>query len=219
MTQSSGSEAVSPTKNTLAGGRRLSRGNIDHVAIGVNDVEASTAFYSTIAAAAGLTIRQQTADHAAFSVGASDGSFIVIAGEPTQNVHVAFAGEDDDVRRFHADATAAGHRSNGEPGERPRLPLDRGRGVALVVSARWYSTRRWTGGGGNPLAHPYGAGANVARIAILPARRSPTARRSTATGAVGPACLAPGREASQRELERGDRVARERTEQRRAGPC
>jgi catechol 2,3-dioxygenase-like lactoylglutathione lyase family enzyme len=95
-------------------------GNIDHVTIRVNDVEASTAFYSTISAAAGLTIRRQTADRAAFSVGASDGSFLVIAGQPTQKVHVAFSGKDDDVRRFHADATAAGYRSNGEPGERPR---------------------------------------------------------------------------------------------------
>ena len=95
-------------------------GNIDHVAIRVSDIEASATFYSTIGNAAGLAIRQQTADRAAFSVGASDGSFLVIAGEPTRNVHVAFSGEDDDVRRFHADATAAGYRSNGEPGERPR---------------------------------------------------------------------------------------------------
>ena len=95
-------------------------GNIDHVTIRVNDVEASTVFYSTIGAAAGLTILRQTADRATFSVGASDGSFSVIAGEPTQNVHVAFSGKDDAVRRFHADATAAGYRSNGEPGERPR---------------------------------------------------------------------------------------------------
>jgi catechol 2,3-dioxygenase-like lactoylglutathione lyase family enzyme len=95
-------------------------GNIDHVAIRVNDVEASTSFYSTIGAAAGLTVRRQAADRAAFSVGASDGSLLVIAGEPTQSVHIAFSGEDDDVRRFHADATAAGYRSNGEPGERPR---------------------------------------------------------------------------------------------------
>jgi hypothetical protein len=29
-------------------------------------------------------------------------------------------GDDDDVLRFHADATAAGYHSNGEPGERPR---------------------------------------------------------------------------------------------------
>ena len=53
-------------------------------------------------------------------MGASDGSFSVIAGEATQNVHIAFSGEDDDARRFHADATAAGYRSNGEPGERSR---------------------------------------------------------------------------------------------------
>jgi predicted lactoylglutathione lyase len=96
------------------------RGNIDHLAIRVNDLEASTAFYSTIGAAADLTIRRQTADRATFSVGKSDGSLIVIAGEPTRNVHVAFSGNDDDVRRFHADAIAAGYRSNGEPGERPR---------------------------------------------------------------------------------------------------
>jgi catechol 2,3-dioxygenase-like lactoylglutathione lyase family enzyme len=96
------------------------KGNIDHLAIRVDDVAASTAFYSTIGAAAGLTIRRQTPDRATFSVGKSDGSFLVIAGEPTQNIHIAFSGDDDAVRRFHADATAAGYQSNGEPGERPR---------------------------------------------------------------------------------------------------
>jgi catechol 2,3-dioxygenase-like lactoylglutathione lyase family enzyme len=95
-------------------------GNIDHVAIRVNDVEASTAFYSTIRAAAGLTLRRQAADRTTFSVGASDGAFLVIAGEPTKDIHIAFSGDDDDVRRFHADAIAAGYRSNGEPGERLR---------------------------------------------------------------------------------------------------
>jgi catechol 2,3-dioxygenase-like lactoylglutathione lyase family enzyme len=96
------------------------KGNIDHVDIRVNDVEASIAFYSTIGAAVGLTIRRRTADRATFSVGASDGSFHVIAAEPTRDTHIAFSGDDDDVRRFHADATAAGYRSNGEPGERNR---------------------------------------------------------------------------------------------------
>jgi catechol 2,3-dioxygenase-like lactoylglutathione lyase family enzyme len=95
-------------------------GSIDHVAIRVNDIEASTSFYSTIGTAAGLTIRRKAADRAVFSVGASDGSFSVMAGEATQNIHVAFSGEDDDVRRFHADAIRARYRSNGEPGERPR---------------------------------------------------------------------------------------------------
>jgi catechol 2,3-dioxygenase-like lactoylglutathione lyase family enzyme len=100
--------------------RERPRGNIDHVAIRVNDLETSTAFYSTIGAAAGLTIRRQTADRAVFSLDASNGSLLVIAGEPTQNTHLAFTGNDDDVRRFHTDATAAGYRSNGGPGERPR---------------------------------------------------------------------------------------------------
>jgi catechol 2,3-dioxygenase-like lactoylglutathione lyase family enzyme len=96
------------------------RGILDHVAIRVADVEASTAFYSTIGPTAGLTIRRQAPDRASFSVGASDGSLSLIAGEPTQNIHIAFSGDDNDVRRFHADATAAGYHSNGEPGERAR---------------------------------------------------------------------------------------------------
>ena len=96
------------------------RGNLDHIVIRVNDVEASTAFYSTIGPTAGLTIRRRAADRTGFAVGGSDGSFSVVAGEPTRDVHIAFSGEDEDVRRFHADATRAGYRSNGEPGERPR---------------------------------------------------------------------------------------------------
>jgi catechol 2,3-dioxygenase-like lactoylglutathione lyase family enzyme len=99
---------------------RRPRGSIDHVAIRVEDVQASTAFYSTIAEAAGLTVRHQAADRTAFAVGAGDGLFAVIAGEPTENLHIAFSGDDAEVRRFHADAIAAGYRSNGEPGERSR---------------------------------------------------------------------------------------------------
>jgi catechol 2,3-dioxygenase-like lactoylglutathione lyase family enzyme len=100
------------------GGERPS-GNIDHLVIYVDDVEASTAFYSTISAAAGLATGRQSADRARFSIGGSDDALLVIGGEPTQNVHVAFSGTDDDVRRFHADAVASGYRSNGAPGERP----------------------------------------------------------------------------------------------------
>ena len=63
---------------------------------------------------------RQASDRASFTVGRSEGVLSVVAGEPTENVHIAFSGNDDDVRRFHADATAAGYRSNGEPGERAR---------------------------------------------------------------------------------------------------
>ena len=96
------------------------QGKVDHVWIRVADLEASSAFYSAIGAAAGLTIRQRAADRVAFSVGASDGVFSVVRGVPTEALHLAFSGEDDDVRRFHADGTGAGYRSNGQPGERPQ---------------------------------------------------------------------------------------------------
>ena len=95
-------------------------GNMDHLAIRVKDLDASAMFYWTIADAVGLTLRRQTHDLVEFSLDELKRSLIVTAGEPTQNVHVAFSGTDEEVRRFHADATAAGYRSNGEPGERPR---------------------------------------------------------------------------------------------------
>ena len=95
-------------------------GNVDHLAIRVSDLDASTMFYWTIAGAAGLTLRRQTVDLVEFALDESERSFIVVAGEPSEAVHVAFSGNDEDVRRFYADATAAGYRSNGEPGERPR---------------------------------------------------------------------------------------------------
>jgi catechol 2,3-dioxygenase-like lactoylglutathione lyase family enzyme len=95
-------------------------GNIDHVAIRVENVDASASFYSTIGPAAGLTLRSQAPDVAVFVVGGSDGLLSVTTGEPTEDIHIAFSGEDDDVRRFHSDAISAGYRSNGEPGERPR---------------------------------------------------------------------------------------------------
>jgi catechol 2,3-dioxygenase-like lactoylglutathione lyase family enzyme len=96
------------------------QGNIDHLAIRVADVEASTAFYSTIGPASGLTLGHRAADRAVFSLGKEGSALVVMAGEPTQNVHIAFSGQDEDVRRFHADAIEAGYRSNGEPGERSR---------------------------------------------------------------------------------------------------
>jgi catechol 2,3-dioxygenase-like lactoylglutathione lyase family enzyme len=94
-------------------------GTIDHVAIRVADVAISTAFYVTIGPDTGLTLRRELEDRTVFSV-ASGAALSVIKGVPTENVHLAFSGDDDDVRKFHADALAAGHPSNGEPGERPQ---------------------------------------------------------------------------------------------------
>lgn len=95
-------------------------GNIDHVAIRVDDFAASTVFYWTIADAVGLTSGRHTDRGAVFSMNEATRSFMVFAGKPSENLHLAFSGTDDDVRRFYDDATAAGFRSNGEPGERSR---------------------------------------------------------------------------------------------------
>jgi catechol 2,3-dioxygenase-like lactoylglutathione lyase family enzyme len=45
--------------------------------------------------------------------------FTLVTGEPTENVHMAFAGDRNAVHAFHEAALAAGFRDNGAPGERP----------------------------------------------------------------------------------------------------
>jgi catechol 2,3-dioxygenase-like lactoylglutathione lyase family enzyme len=94
-------------------------GIIDHLWIRVADVAAAKRFYETIAPQAGLRVGDDTPDRVQFA--GSSGSFSLVRGAPTENVHLAFATDDDtDVQRFHHTATDAGYRSNGEPGERPR---------------------------------------------------------------------------------------------------
>jgi catechol 2,3-dioxygenase-like lactoylglutathione lyase family enzyme len=94
-------------------------GNVDHVAIRVADVAAATAFYKTAATAAGFELRSESEQRASFT-GPQGGLFSIVAGPPTEGLHIAFPGDDDAIRRFYADEVALGHRGNGEPGERPR---------------------------------------------------------------------------------------------------
>src|SRR5258707_6044133 len=77
------------------------RGSIDHVGLRVHDVEATAAFYSTIAATAGLTLRRQALERASFTLGGSEGVLSVVAREPTENGPTPFSGKDDTVRPFH----------------------------------------------------------------------------------------------------------------------
>jgi catechol 2,3-dioxygenase-like lactoylglutathione lyase family enzyme len=94
-------------------------GAIDHLWIRVADVAAAKRFYETIAPHAGLRLTHQSHERARFS-GAS-GSFSVVAGTPTENLHMAFPTADDAaVHGFHAAAVEAGYRSNGPPAERAR---------------------------------------------------------------------------------------------------
>jgi catechol 2,3-dioxygenase-like lactoylglutathione lyase family enzyme len=94
------------------------RGAIDHVAIRVADAAGSAAFYAAIGDSAGITVERRAEDRTRFAID-SGGGLSVIAGQQSANLHLAFSGDEEAVRRFHEVATAAGYRSNGDPGERP----------------------------------------------------------------------------------------------------
>jgi catechol 2,3-dioxygenase-like lactoylglutathione lyase family enzyme len=94
-------------------------GDIDHLWIRVADVPAAAAFYDLVGHYGGFRRRGDEPDHAHF-VGAG-GSFSLVAGTPTEHVHLAFpARENATVDAFHVAALAAGYRDNGPPAERPR---------------------------------------------------------------------------------------------------
>jgi catechol 2,3-dioxygenase-like lactoylglutathione lyase family enzyme len=98
-------------------GRAREPGCIDHLWIRVADVSASLRFYETIAPHAGLRLANVLPERVHFA-GASS-SFGLVAGEPTEQLHMAFPADDDEaVRTFHRIATEAGYRDNGAPGER-----------------------------------------------------------------------------------------------------
>jgi catechol 2,3-dioxygenase-like lactoylglutathione lyase family enzyme len=93
-------------------------GIIDHLWLRVSDVAASAAFYATVARAAGHQLVEHSPAHV--QVKGATGSFSLVGGTPTRNVHIAFPADDDaTVEAFHAVATGAGHPSNGAPAERP----------------------------------------------------------------------------------------------------
>jgi catechol 2,3-dioxygenase-like lactoylglutathione lyase family enzyme len=94
-------------------------GIIDHLWIRVADLLTAKRFYETIAPHSGLRLTHDAPDRVQFS--GTGGSFSLVPGEPTENLHLAFGGEADGVvDNFHQAAIAAGYRSNGPPGERPR---------------------------------------------------------------------------------------------------
>jgi catechol 2,3-dioxygenase-like lactoylglutathione lyase family enzyme len=94
---------------------------IDHLWLGVSDLEASRRFYETIAPVLGLRVGEGDLPDYVFVAGSGRHLALVADGRPpTENVHLAFPVPDDDtVGEFHRVALAAGYRDNGAPGERP----------------------------------------------------------------------------------------------------
>ena len=90
---------------------------IDHLWLRVADLAASKRFYEGVAPHAGFRLQHESPNRAQF-VG-EGASFSVVAGDPSENVHIAFPVDDDaTVDAFHGALTGAGFRDNGPPGER-----------------------------------------------------------------------------------------------------
>ena len=96
-------------------------GNIDHLWIGVGDLDASLAFYRTIARHTGL--REGRVWDAGRQFRGARATFSLVAdGRPvTENLQLAFPAPDHrTVQEFHRAATAAGYHDARAPGDRPR---------------------------------------------------------------------------------------------------
>jgi catechol 2,3-dioxygenase-like lactoylglutathione lyase family enzyme len=98
---------------------------LDHVTIGVTDLERAKAFYDD--ALRPLGIARLYAEGEAFAGYGSGGKACFWIGrrhEATTGVHVAFAAADrPTVDAFYEAALASGGRDNGAPGLRPRYRL------------------------------------------------------------------------------------------------
>jgi catechol 2,3-dioxygenase-like lactoylglutathione lyase family enzyme len=90
---------------------------IDHLWIGVADLDAARRFYERAAPFSGFSLNAVLAERVHF--GGVNGSLGLVAREPTQNLHLAFeASENTVVDAFHRELTSAGYADNGPPGER-----------------------------------------------------------------------------------------------------
>ena len=99
-------------------GAMRGEGPIDHLWIRVRDVAASKEFYEAVMPHAGFRLNPNTSDRAQF-VGRA-GSFSLVSGEPTENLHMAFpATSNAAVDVFHRALKEADYADNGPPGERP----------------------------------------------------------------------------------------------------
>ena len=93
---------------------------IDHLWLGVADLQASLRFWETVVPVLGLGTG---ARERLFIVGGNNRRHFALVADgrpPTENLHLAFpVAGDEAVAEFHRIATAAGYRDNGPPGERP----------------------------------------------------------------------------------------------------
>ncbi len=94
---------------------------LDHVGVGVSDLDRSKAFYAAALAPLGYSLAFEFDGGAGFGSGEGIPDFWIHEGDSTAGAHVAFqARERSLVHAFHEAALAAGGTDNGEPGPRPQ---------------------------------------------------------------------------------------------------
>jgi catechol 2,3-dioxygenase-like lactoylglutathione lyase family enzyme len=95
---------------------------LDHLTLSVRDLDASRRFYRAALSPWGSREVALESGEIAFGPEGSE-DLVIVAGEPSGPVHLAFAAPDrETVDRFHQAALAAGGRDNGAPGERHYHP-------------------------------------------------------------------------------------------------
>jgi catechol 2,3-dioxygenase-like lactoylglutathione lyase family enzyme len=102
-------------------GRTETGPQIDHLWLGVADLDVSRRFYETVAPALGLEVADaRWPGHVVVGAGRRHLMLVADGRPPAEHVHLAVPVPDDEaVAEFHRTATAAGYRDNGGPGERP----------------------------------------------------------------------------------------------------
>jgi catechol 2,3-dioxygenase-like lactoylglutathione lyase family enzyme len=95
---------------------------LDHVTIGVRDLERAMAFYDQALRPLGIArLYAEGAHFAGYGIRPKAFFWIGVRQAPQTGAHIAFTAPDrDTVDRFHAEALAAGGRDNGPPGLRPQ---------------------------------------------------------------------------------------------------
>jgi len=99
---------------------------LDHVSLGVSDIERSRMFYDQALRPLGIERLYAEGENASgYGIGRKAFFWIGLREASQTGSHVAFAAQDRaTVDRFHQAALAAGGRDNGQPGLRPHYHKD-----------------------------------------------------------------------------------------------
>jgi len=94
---------------------------LDHVTIGVGDVQRSKEFYNKALHPLGIEcLYAEGGTFAGYGANRKAFFWIGLRSQPQTGAHIAFASQDrETVDAFYAEALAAGGRDNGPPGLRP----------------------------------------------------------------------------------------------------